>query len=155
MLQTQVYRYLYETLGIRYISQAAHGVLPQSNHVIWQNPYFIPEIIFFNLDPSTDLTRPEIFDLYQKIVHAMNLKSDKVWYVDSDGRSFMDFLNWLKTQNLTAPLVVLKSEPDIQNYVQNAGTFNWVECFSLQSMIDNTNLKKPTWQVLKFLLGKV
>ena len=149
------YRYLHETLGIKYLPQVSSETQPvQQSQVIWQHPHFNPQVIFFNQDPDTEITDPSVFDLFTKISQAMNLESDKVWYVDSHNRSFMDFLNWLKTQNLVVPLVVMKNDPDIQNHIQNAGAFNWVECFSLQAMLKQTALKKPTWQVLKLLLEK-
>ncbi len=148
-----LYRYLYETLGVRYIPQIVSNKAEAHNHIIWQHPHFQPQVIFFNQDPETLISEASTSDLLQKITKAMSLDWDKVWFVDSQNRSFMDFLNWLKSQNFRAPLVVMKKDPDIQNFIQNAGSFNWVECFSLQSMQTQTGLKKPTWQVLKLLLG--
>lgn len=148
-----VFEYVRETLGVHYIPRSA----PQQeaaahSHVIWQHPHFAPIVIFFNQDTNTDMNNPKVSELFQKIVQAMNLDFEKVWFVDSHGRSFMDFLNWLKNQNLSAPpLVVMKNDPDIQNHMHNAGSFDWVECFSLQTMLEKTNLKKPTWEVLKIL----
>lgn len=149
-----LYRYLNETLGIQYMPRVL-AVEPQThNQVIWQSPQFKPEVIFFNQDLETNLSEAATEDLFKKITQAMHLNLDKVWYVDSQNRSFMDFLNWLKNKNLVAPIVVMKNEPDIQNFIQNAGSFNWVECFSLKAMLDKTALKKPTWEVLKLLLEK-
>ncbi len=149
-----IYEYIFNTLGVQYISKAqAENSAPHS-HIIWQHPHFIPEVIFFNQDSNTDLKVPAVNELFQKIVVAMKLDLNKIWYVDSQGRSFMDFLNWLKSQNLSGLLVVMKNDPDIQNHIQNAGSFNWVECFSLQAMLDKTTLKKSTWEVLKILLEK-
>lgn len=147
-----LYRYLLETLGVQYLPRRLAAEPIQNHNVVWQRPGFVPQVIFFNQDALTRMAEPEILDLYTKITKAMNLELAKVWYVDAQNRSFMDFLNWLKTQNFVAPLVVMKNDPDIQNYIQNAGSFNWVECFSLQAMLEKTSLKKPTWEVLKLLL---
>ncbi len=152
---TAFYRYLHETLGIKYLPKVNSVEQPaQQNQIIWQHPHFNPQVIFFNQDAETEISDPAVSDLLTKIKQAMNLDIPKVWYVDSQSRSFMDFLNWLKTQDIVAPLVVMKNDPDIQNFIQNAGAFNWVECFSLQAMLKQTSLKKPTWQVLKLLLEK-
>ncbi len=149
------YRYLHETLGIKYLPKVISvEQLAQQNQIIWQHPHFDPQVIFFNQDAETEISDPAVSDLFSKIKQAMNLDIPKVWYVDSQSRSFMDFLNWLKTQDIVAPLVVMKNDPDIQNFIQNAGAFNWVECFSLKAMLTQTSLKKPTWQVLKLLLEK-
>ena len=148
------YRYLHETLGIQYMPKALPEVIPLQNHVIWQNPGFHPDVIFYNQDVQTDYRHSLIRELFTKIAQAMGLNLEKVWYVDSHSRSFMDFLNWLKNKNLVAPIVVMKTDPDIQNFIQNAGSFNWVECFSLQQMLERNALKKPTWEVLKLLLEK-
>ena len=149
-----LYQYLHDTLGVRYLPEAIEAPAPVVNHIIWQNPGFLPDVIFLNQDSGTDLAAAPAHELFTKIAQAMGLNLEKVWLVDSHGRSFMDFLNWLKNQNLVAPIVVMKTEPDIQNFIQNAGSFNWVECFSLQQMLDKNSLKKPTWEVLKLLLEK-
>ncbi len=149
------YRYLHETLGIKYLPKNIPiEKTAQQSQIIWQHPHFNPQVIFFNQDVETEMSELEVSDLFTKITQAMSLDTTKVWYVDSQSRSFMDFLNWLKTQDIVAPLVVMKNDPDIQNFIQNAGAFNWVECFSLKAMLKQTQLKKPTWQVLKLLLEK-
>ncbi len=148
-------QYVAEALGVRYLPQAqASSVTPASLKSIWTKPSFHPQLIFLNMDSNTHLAEVATEDLYGKIVQAMGFHQESVWYVDSSGRSFMDFLNWLKAHHLVVPLVVMKTEPDIQSHVQNAGVFNWVECFSLRAMLENQALKKPTWEVLKILLEK-
>jgi hypothetical protein len=149
------YRYLHETLGMNYMPLTlVDEVMPIQNHIVWQQPKNQPEVIFFNLDSETDFEKAEVTELFSKITSAMNLSLETVWFLDSHGRSLMDFLNWLKNQKIVAPIVVMKQEPDIQNFIQNAGRFNWVECFSLSSMLKKNSLKKPTWEVLKLLLNK-
>lgn len=149
-----LYQYLHETLGVKYMPEVLEVEVPVQNHIVWQNPGVVPDVIFFNQDPLTDYSVPAIRELFTKIAQAMGLDLGKIWFLDNHGRSFMDFLNWLKNQNLVAPIVVMKTDPDIQNFIQNAGSFNWVECFSLQQMLDKNALKKPTWEVLKLLLEK-
>ena len=149
--------YLHQTLGIQYLPTRSHEVVSLENsekHVIWQKPNFRPQIIFLNQDPDSNLQNSSLESLFLKIVKALNLSPDQVWYVESHNRSLMDFLGWLKTQNLAAPLVVMKKDLDIRIEVQNAGVFNWVECYSLVRMESQPQLKKPTWEVLKLLTEK-
>ena len=151
MADLSLYQYLHETLGIRYLPRVLEAEAAPATHskTIWQHPHFKPHVIFYNMDPDSSVSDPGLEDMFSKIVTAMNLKRDEIWYVDAQGRSFMDFLNWLKSQNLTAPLVLFKKDPEISQAVQNAGTFDWVECFSLSKMAE-----KPTWEMLKLLLEK-
>jgi hypothetical protein len=149
--------YLHQTLGIQYLtyrSNEAPSLELSEKHVIWQKPSFKPRIIFLNQDPESNLQNSTLENLFVKIVKALNLSLEQVWYVESHNRSLMDFLAWLKSQNLTAPLVVMKKDLDIRIKVQNAGVFNWVECYSLDRMESQPQLKKTTWEVLKLLTEK-
>lgn len=149
-----LFNYISDVLGVQQLPRfSADTANRPLSHVVWENPHFLPAVIFFNQDNETDVKSAATHDLFVKIVQALGLQPEQVWYVEAQGRSLMDFLNWLKGQNLISPLVVMKKEPDIQNFVQNAGSFNWVECFSLGMMLGKSSLKKPTWEVLKLLIG--
>jgi hypothetical protein len=149
------WQYLHETLGLQYVPETSVPATAQTaaamSQVIWQKPSLDPVITFLNTDSDTKIQDGITQDLLNKIVQAIGYRVDQIWYVDSHGRSFMDFLNWMRSQELYSPLVVMKKDPDIQNHVQNAGPFDWVECFSLQAMLEKNSLKKPTWEMLKLL----
>lgn len=158
--------YLHQILGVQYLplslpwssSSGFSSLHPQKinerqaeKHVVWQKPAFQPQIIFLNQDSASNLEEASLKNLFLNIVKAIGFQPDEVWYVESQNRSLMDFLSWLKSHHLVAPLVVMRADPEIKLEVQNAGVFNWVECFSLGSMESQPQLKKPTWEVLKLL----
>jgi hypothetical protein len=167
-------QYLVEALGVRYLPGASHSghehrssagaeggsstsALKSSGlkSVVWKVPASPPKLIFFNQDGEAALSQPGLQTLFEKILSAIKIEPTAALFLEAQGRSLMDFFTWLKQNQIVAPVVVLKADPEIRLEVRNLGPLNWVECYSLQQMEAHSKFKKPTWELLQLLMDGV
>lgn len=146
-------QYLHQTLGVNYLPRfQAMPEAQEKEPIAHAGPP--PKLIFLNFDENDQTLSPAGQDVFEKIVKAMGLSTDEVWWVQANQQSFTDVLNRFRLLKIESPVVVLKKDPEIFDHLQQTGTHSWAECFSIAEMIKNPNLKKTTWRILQYFLKK-